>query len=126
MSCRPLAKSFDLEAGGVDASDYWSPKIVARLNDQYVTVVDLAAGAMHKPIADEEYWIVPIKPVQTKRTAHVDSPLTRTIKEQLCGSRQTHSSRRMAILDPLWDIDQHCLEWPHRVASRSHGAISAD
>ncbi len=54
-------------------------------------VVDLPAGSMHvvprgtlhNPVAEEECWIVLIEPVQTKHTGDVDSPLTRTIEQQL-------------------------------------------
>jgi mannose-6-phosphate isomerase-like protein (cupin superfamily) len=54
-------------------------------------VVDLPAGSMHvvprgtqhNPVADDECWIVLIEPVQTKHTGDVESPLTRTIDEQL-------------------------------------------
>ncbi|HDR9251841.1 cupin domain-containing protein [Burkholderia vietnamiensis] len=122
----PFAESFDLEAAFDDVSEYWSPKVVAQVNDQYVKVakvhgrlvwhdhvgedelffvvrghlkieyeggrvVDLPAGSMHvvprgtlhNPIAEEECWIVLIEPVQTKHTGDVQSPLTRTLDEQL-------------------------------------------
>ncbi|MBR8359954.1 cupin domain-containing protein [Burkholderia vietnamiensis] len=122
----PFAESFDLEATFDDVSEYWSPKVVAQVNDQYVKVakvrgrlvwhdhvgedelffvvrghlkieyeggrvVDLPAGSMHvvprgtlhNPIAEEECWIVLIEPVQTKHTGDVQSPLTRTLDEQL-------------------------------------------
>jgi hypothetical protein len=54
-------------------------------------IVDLPAGSMHvvprgtlhNPIAEEECWIVLIEPVQTKHTGDVQSPLTRTLDEQL-------------------------------------------
>ncbi|CAI8698177.1 hypothetical protein EMIT0111MI5_80218 [Burkholderia sp. IT-111MI5] len=44
-------------------------------------------GALHNPVADDECWVVPIEPVQTKHTGDVESPLTRTIDEQLGGVR---------------------------------------
>jgi mannose-6-phosphate isomerase-like protein (cupin superfamily) len=130
MCSHPFAESFDLETAFVDVSEYWSPKVVAQVNDQYVKVakvrgqlvwhdhtqedelffvvsghlkieyeggrvVDLPAGSMHvvprgnlhNPVADNECWIVLIEPVQTKHTGEVDSPLARTIDEQLHGSR---------------------------------------
>ncbi|KAB0638082.1 cupin domain-containing protein [Burkholderia latens] len=120
----PFAESFDLEAAFADVADYWSPKVVAQVNDQYVKVakvrdhahedelffvvrghlkieyeggrvVDLPAGSMHvvprgtqhNPVADEECWIVLIEPVQTKHTGDVQSPLTRSIDEQLGQAR---------------------------------------
>ncbi|RQR75073.1 cupin domain-containing protein [Burkholderia sp. Bp9012] len=126
----PFAESFDLEAAFADVSEYWSPKVVAQVNDQYVKVakvrgqlvwhdhaledelffvvrghlrieyeggraVDLPAGSMHvvprgkrhNPVADDECWIVLIEPVQTKHTGDVQSPLTRTIDEQLGQAR---------------------------------------
>jgi mannose-6-phosphate isomerase-like protein (cupin superfamily) len=126
MSVNLLAEPFDLEAAFSDVSEYWSPKVVAQINDQYVKVakvhgqlvwhshahedelffvvrghlrieyeggrvVDLPAGSMHvvpsgklhNPVADHECWIVLIEPVQTKHTGDVESPLTRTIEEQL-------------------------------------------
>ncbi|AIO37253.1 cupin domain-containing protein [Burkholderia sp. AU19243] len=126
----PFAESFDLESAFADVSDYWSPKIVAQVNDQYVKVakvrgqlvwhdhahedelffvvrghlkieyeggrvVDLPAGSMHvvprgtqhNPVADDECWIVLIEPVQTKHTGDVQSPLTRSIDEQLGQAR---------------------------------------
>jgi len=122
----PFPESFDLEGAFADVSEYWSPKVVAQVNDQYVKVakvrgqlvwhdhaaedelffvvrghlkieyeqgrvVDLPAGSMHvvprgtlhNPVAEEECWIVLIEPVKTKHTGEVDSPLTRTIDEQL-------------------------------------------
>ncbi|MFP3701836.1 cupin domain-containing protein, partial [Burkholderia sp. SIMBA_013] len=33
-----FAESFDLEAAFADVSEYWSPKVVAQVNDQYVKV----------------------------------------------------------------------------------------
>ncbi|WP_175749180.1 cupin domain-containing protein [Burkholderia pyrrocinia] len=120
----------DADVGGAfsDVSEYWSPKVVAQINDQYLKVarvrgqlvrhdhahedeplfvvrghleieyeggrvVDLPAGSMHvvpkgtlhNPVADDECWIVLIEPVQTKHTGDVESPLTRTIDEQLGG-----------------------------------------
>ncbi len=124
-----FADSFDLETAFSDVSEYWSPKVVAQVNDQYVKVakvrgqlawhdhanedelffvvrgnltieygggraVHLPAGSMHvvprgtlhNPVADEECWIVLIEPVETKHTGDVQSPLTRTIEEQLSGA----------------------------------------
>jgi mannose-6-phosphate isomerase-like protein (cupin superfamily) len=38
MPVPPFAESFDLEAAFGSVSEYWSPKIVAQVNDQYVKV----------------------------------------------------------------------------------------
>ncbi|WP_370650638.1 cupin domain-containing protein [Caballeronia sp. SL2Y3] len=129
MPVLQFAESFDLEAAFGDVREYWSPKVVAQVNDQYVKVakvrgqlawhdhanedelffvvrgnltieyeggraVRLPAGSMHvvprgtlhNPVADEECWIVLIEPVETKHTGDVQSPLTRTIEEQLSGA----------------------------------------
>jgi mannose-6-phosphate isomerase-like protein (cupin superfamily) len=55
--------------------------------------VDLAAGDMHivpkgvlhNPVAAEECWVMLIETVTTKHTGNVESPLTRTIEQQLGG-----------------------------------------
>lgn len=41
------------------------------------------AGVRHRPIADEPCAIALIEPVGTKHTGDVDSPLSRSIEEQL-------------------------------------------
>lgn len=107
-------------------TDYWSPRIVARVNDQYVKVaklhgsfcwhshaeedelflvlrgrlkieyeagrvVDLPAGSLHvvprgvlhNPVAEEECWIALIETVTTKHTGDVETPLSRSLDEQL-------------------------------------------
>lgn len=38
MTSHPFAESFDLEAAFAGVSDYWSPKVVAQVNDQYVKI----------------------------------------------------------------------------------------
>jgi mannose-6-phosphate isomerase-like protein (cupin superfamily) len=126
MPSHPFAESFDIERAFADVSEYWSPKIVAQVNDQYVKVaklrgqfvwhdhanedelffvvrgrlkieyeggrfVDLPAGSMHvvprgtrhNPLAEEECWVMLIEPVQTKHTGDVDSPMTKSVEEQL-------------------------------------------
>jgi mannose-6-phosphate isomerase-like protein (cupin superfamily) len=40
-------------------------------------------GVMHNPVAEGECWIVLIETVSTKHTGDVDSPLTKTIAQQL-------------------------------------------
>jgi quercetin dioxygenase-like cupin family protein len=116
----------DLLAVAEALDEYWSPKVVARVNDQYVKVaklrgeftwhshdaedelffvlrgslkiqyaegntVELKAGSLHvvprgvvhNPVAEEDCWIALIETVTTKHTGNVDSPLTRSIAEQL-------------------------------------------
>ncbi|HVI86997.1 MAG TPA: cupin domain-containing protein [Dongiaceae bacterium] len=116
----------DLLAAVETIKDYWSPRIVARVNDQYVKVaklhghfcwhshaeedelflvlrgrlkieyeagrvVDLPAGSLHvvprgvlhNPVAEEECWIALIETVTTKHTGEVETPLTRSLEEQL-------------------------------------------
>jgi quercetin dioxygenase-like cupin family protein len=40
-------------------------------------------GVRHNPVADEECWIVLIEPVSTKHTGDVESPLTKSLAQQL-------------------------------------------
>ena len=40
-------------------------------------------GVLHNPVADEECWIVLIETVTTKHTGEVETPLTKSIAEQL-------------------------------------------
>lgn len=40
-------------------------------------------GIMHKPIAKDECWIVLIETVTTKHTGDKETPLTKTIEQQL-------------------------------------------
>jgi mannose-6-phosphate isomerase-like protein (cupin superfamily) len=107
-------------------SEYWSPKVVGRVNDQYVKVAKLKGelawhkhdnedelfhvitgqlviqlegnrevqleagdffvvpkGTMHNPVAREECGIVLIETVTTKHTGDLQTPLTKTIEQQL-------------------------------------------
>ena len=108
-----------------NVTEYWSPRVIARVNDQYVKVAKLKGeftwhrhddedemflvvrgrmkiqleksevelgpgdfhvvprGVLHNPVADEECWIMLIETVTTKHTGNVDSPLTKTIEQQL-------------------------------------------
>jgi quercetin dioxygenase-like cupin family protein len=118
--------AIDLMAAFEGVTEHWSPKVIARVNDQYFKVakvlgqlawhdhrdedelfyvvrgqltieyeggrsVELGAGALHvvprgvlhNPVAHEECWIVLIETVTTKHTGDVDSPLTKTIEQQL-------------------------------------------
>ena len=40
-------------------------------------------GVLHNPVADEECWIVLVETVTTKHTGDVETPLTRSIEQQL-------------------------------------------
>jgi quercetin dioxygenase-like cupin family protein len=116
----------DLSTAFDAVADYWSPKVVAQVNDQYVKLaklkgqlvwhahahedelfyvvkgqlrmeyeqnrsIELREGAMHvvprgtlhNPVADDECWIVLIESVTTKHTGDVDTPLTKTLAQQL-------------------------------------------
>ncbi|WP_062117840.1 cupin domain-containing protein [Aureimonas sp. AU40] len=107
-------------------TQHWSPKVVGRVNDQYVKLAKVLGelawhrhdeedelflvvrgrlriefeggaervleagefcvvpkGVLHNPVADEECWIVLIETVTTKHTGDVDTPLTKTIEQQL-------------------------------------------
>ena len=106
-------------------TDYWSPKVISRVNDQYVKIAKVKGtlawhnhtdedelflvvrgrlliqlegeeielnpgdiyvvpkGVMHNPVADDECWVMLIETVTTKHTGDVDTPLTRSIAEQL-------------------------------------------
>lgn len=114
-----IEQSFD------QISEYWSPKVIGRVNDQYIKVakvkgeftwhdhkdedelflivrgrlrlqfesgaVELNAGdmyvvpkgTMHNPVADDECWVMLIETVTTKHTGEVQTPMTRSIAEQL-------------------------------------------
>ena len=107
-------------------TDYWSPKVIGRVNDQYIKIAKLKGelawhkhdnedelfqvvkgrlviqlegdcavtlqageffvvpkGVMHNPIAEEECWITLIETITTQHTGDVQTPLTRTIDQQL-------------------------------------------
>lgn len=126
MTVASFAESFDLMMAFDSIHEYWSPKVVAQVNDQYVKiakvkgelvwhqhdeedelfyvvrghlhmryeggrVVELPQGAMHvvpratrhNPLADDECWIVLIERASTRHTGDVESPLTRTLAQQL-------------------------------------------
>jgi mannose-6-phosphate isomerase-like protein (cupin superfamily) len=40
-------------------------------------------GVEHCPVAEEETWVMLLEPAETKHTGDVESPLTRSIEEQL-------------------------------------------
>lgn len=106
-------------------TEFWSPKVVGQVNDQYLKVAKLKGefvwhkhdnedelfhvikgrliiqfedrivelnagdfyvvpkGVMHNPVAENECWIVLIETVSTQHTGDVESPLTKTIAQQL-------------------------------------------
>ena len=108
-------------------TEHWSPRVVGRVNDQYVKVAKVLGqlawhkhdsedemflvvygrlvlqfedkevvlnpgdfyvvpkGTMHNPVAEEECGIVLIETVTTRHTGGVDTPLTKSIEEQLSG-----------------------------------------
>ena len=122
-----MLSPIDIEAQFDRVTEYWSPKVIGRVNDQYIKVakvkgeftwhshdaedelflivrgqlrialedgevtlspgqfVVMPRGVRHKPIADEECWIVLIETVTTKHTGDVETPFTRSIAEQLSG-----------------------------------------
>jgi quercetin dioxygenase-like cupin family protein len=115
----------NLEQSFAAITDYWSPKVISRVNDQYVKIakvkgtlawhnhkdedelflvvrgrlqiqlegeeIELNAGdmyvvpkgVMHNPIADDECWVMLIETVTTRHTGDVETPLTKSISEQL-------------------------------------------
>lgn len=121
-----MIPSVDLLAALDSVTEHWSPKVVGRVNDQYVKVAKLLGqlvwhkhdhedelfqvvrgrlriefedgaetvlkagefcvvprGVLHNPVADEECWIVLIETVTTLHTGDVETPLTRSIAQQL-------------------------------------------
>ena len=109
-------------------TEHWSPRVIGRVNDQYVKVAKLQGqlawhkhdsedemflvvygrlvlqfedkevvlnpgdfyvvpkGTMHNPVAEEECGIVLNETVTTRHTGDVDTPLTKSIEEQLSGA----------------------------------------
>lgn len=114
-----------LDAAFEQITEYWSPRVIGRVNDQYLKAaklrgefvwhqhddedelflvvrgrltlrlrdgeVVLAPGEFyvvpratpHCPVAEEECWVVLIETVTTRHTGDVDSPLTKSIAQQL-------------------------------------------
>ena len=106
-------------------TDFWSPKVIGQVNDQYLKAAKLKGefvwhahddedelffivkgqlrmqfddrevalaegdlltvprGVRHKPVADEECWVLLIETVTAKHTGEVVSPMTRSVEEQL-------------------------------------------
>lgn len=117
------AKNFENEL--LSITEFWSPKIVGQVNNQYIKVAKLKGeftwhkhdnedemfhvlkghlviqfenhaveleegdfyivpkGTMHKPVAEDECWIVLVEPVTTQHTGDIETPLTKTIEQQL-------------------------------------------
>lgn len=115
----------NLEQSFGQVTDYWSPKVIGRVNDQYVKIAKVKGeltwhnhkdedelflvvrgrlliqlegqeielnpgemfvvqkGAMHNPVADEECWVMLVETVTTKHTGDVETPLTKSIADQL-------------------------------------------
>ncbi|MBD2104368.1 cupin domain-containing protein [Leptolyngbya sp. FACHB-261] len=122
-----VAKNFETELASV--TEFWSPKVVSQVNDQYIKVAKLKGelawhkhdnedelfqvvkgrlviqfedgdvelgegefcvvpkGVMHNPVAKDECWIVLIETVTTKHTGDVETPLTKTIEQQLASDK---------------------------------------
>lgn len=121
-----FAESVNLMAAAEALEEYWSPKVVAQVNDQYVKVAKLRGslawhrhehedelfyvlrgnlkieyeggrvvhlnsgsmhvvpkGVLHNPVTDEDCWIALVETVTTRHTGDVDTPLTKTIEQQL-------------------------------------------
>lgn len=121
-----MIQTVNLLAAFDGVTEHWSPKVVGRVNDQYVKVAKVKGelawhkhdqedelfqvvrgrlriqfegdretvleqgefcvvpkGVLHNPVAEEECWIVLIETVTTRHTGDVDTPLTRTIEQQL-------------------------------------------
>jgi len=56
----PMAQTIDLLAQFDRVTDYWSPKVVAQVNDQYVKVVRLLGELdwHHHAAEDELFWVL--------------------------------------------------------------------
>jgi mannose-6-phosphate isomerase-like protein (cupin superfamily) len=122
----PMIQPVNLVSALEQVTDYWSPKVVGHVNDQFVKVAKVLGqiawhkhddedelfhvvrgrlriqfeggieatlgegdfcvvpkGVLHNPVADEECWIVLIETVTTKHTGNVETPLTKSIEQQL-------------------------------------------
>ena len=55
----PFAESFDLEAAFGDVFEYWSPKVVAHVNDQYVKIAKVRGQfGWHGHAQEDELFFV--------------------------------------------------------------------
>jgi mannose-6-phosphate isomerase-like protein (cupin superfamily) len=119
VSAIVVSQAFD------EITDHWSPRVLGRVNDQYVKAAKLKGefvwhkhehedelfhvvrgrlliqfeghelalregemcvvprGIMHKPVAEEECWVLLVETVTTKHTGDVVIPLTKSIDDQL-------------------------------------------
>jgi mannose-6-phosphate isomerase-like protein (cupin superfamily) len=117
--------STDLLAAFDSVADHWSPRVIGRVNDQYLKVAKLKGefvwhdhaeedelffivrgalrmeledgavelsegqfltvprGVRHRPVAEQECWVLLIETVTTRHTGDVVDPRTRTLQEQL-------------------------------------------
>ncbi|MGP1397755.1 MAG: cupin domain-containing protein [Inquilinaceae bacterium] len=120
-----MIPAIDLAARFDALTDHWSPKVVGRVNDQFIKIAKLKGefvwhahddedemflvvrgrlriqfedgetmldegqclvvpkGVRHKPVADKECWVVLIETVTTAHTGGEQTPLTRSIEDQL-------------------------------------------
>ncbi|HEX8244440.1 MAG TPA: cupin domain-containing protein [Longimicrobium sp.] len=67
----------------------WRGRLTIRFRDRPDAVLGegdvfvVPRGVPHCPVAEEETWVMLIEPAQTRHTGGVESPLTRSIEEQL-------------------------------------------
>jgi len=118
-----IAKNFENEL--LSVTEFWSPKVIGQVNDQYIKVAKLKGelawhkhdnedemfyvvkghlviqfedhaaeleegnfcivprGSMHNPVAANKCWIVLVETVTTQHTGDINTPLTKTIEQQL-------------------------------------------
>jgi mannose-6-phosphate isomerase-like protein (cupin superfamily) len=60
-------------------------------------------GVLHNPVAEEDCWIALIETVTTKHTGNVDTPLTKSIEQQLMEDKYPERERRDAwvVYEPV-------------------------
>ena len=121
-----MVQAVSLAAAFDGLAEHWSPRVIGRVNDQYIKVAkvlgqlawhrhddedemfqvvrgrlriqfedradvvleagDLCVvpkGVRHNPVAEAECWIMLVETVTTKHTGDVQTPLTRSIQDQL-------------------------------------------
>lgn len=120
-----MKQSINIDQEFEHIREYWSPKVVGCVNDQYVKLAKVQGeltwhkhdeedemflvmrgeltiqfddgevklrpgeffvvpkGVMHNPVAADECCILLIETVTTKHTGDVETPLTKTIEQQL-------------------------------------------
>ena len=119
-----MIEAANLEAQFDQVTDYWSPKIVGAINNQYVKIAKLKGefvwhdhenedeffyvvkgeltlefedkrvilgqgdfyivpqSVRHKPIAEEECWVMLVEPKSTAHTGKEVTPMTKAIEDQ--------------------------------------------